>query len=95
MNKAEINKLVVRAQNGDRSAFEELYNEFRDRVFFFVKRTTGSDDAAEDITSETFVKALESIGTLREGDIKGTVLAADGRHILFCGEDGELGAVEI
>ena len=68
MNKAEINKLVVRAQNGDRSAFEELYNEFRDRVFFFAKRTTGSADAAEDITSETFVKALESIGTLREGE---------------------------
>lgn len=28
-------------------------------------------------------------------DIKGTVLAADGRHILFRGEDGELGAVDI
>ena len=68
MNKAEINKLVVRAQNGDRSAFEELYNEFRDRVFFFAKRTTGNADAAEDITSETFVKALESIGTLRVGE---------------------------
>lgn len=68
MNKAEINKLVVRAQNGDRSAFEELYNEFRDRVFFFAKRTAGNADAAEDITSETFVKALESIGTLGEGE---------------------------
>ncbi|MBQ7186443.1 MAG: sigma-70 family RNA polymerase sigma factor [Ruminococcus sp.] len=68
MNRAEINKLVVRAQNGDRLAFEELYNEFRDRVFFFAKRTTGNADAAEDITSETFVKALESIGTLREGE---------------------------
>ena len=28
-------------------------------------------------------------------DIKGTVLAANGRHILFRGEDGELGAVDI
>lgn len=68
MNKKETGELAEKAKSGDRSAFETLYSEFRDRVFFFAKRTVGSEAAAEDITSETFVTALEKIGTLREGE---------------------------
>ena len=65
MNKSEISALVQKAQSGDRSAFETLYNDFFDKVFFFAKRNAGSEQAAEDITSETFAAALEQIGELR------------------------------
>ena len=68
MNRAEITALAQRAQAGDRTAFETLYNEFSDRVYFFAKRNIGSSDAARDITSETFVTALERIGELRSGE---------------------------
>ena len=65
MNKSETAALVRKAQAGDKSAFETLYNEFFDKVFFFAKRNAGSEDAARDITSETFTSALEHIGELR------------------------------
>ena len=68
MNKSEISTLARRAQAGDRSAFETLYNEFFDKVYFFAKRNVGSEDAAREITSETFASALEHIGELRSGE---------------------------
>lgn len=65
MNRNEISALTARAQSGDKDAFEKLYNEFSDKIYFFAKRNTNSTEAAEDITSETFVTALERIGELR------------------------------
>ena len=59
------NGLVSKAIAGDKAAFEELYNEYSDKVYFFALRNVGSEDAARDITSETFVNAFESIGTLQ------------------------------
>lgn len=63
MNKTE--KLVIKAKEGDKAAFETLYSEFSDKVYFFALRNVGSEDTARDITSETFVQALEGIKTLR------------------------------
>ncbi|MBR1382532.1 MAG: sigma-70 family RNA polymerase sigma factor [Ruminococcus sp.] len=65
MTKAETALLVQKAQTGDKAAFETLYNEYRGKVYFFVRRFTGSGDAAEDLTSETFTAAMEGIGELR------------------------------
>ena len=65
MDKAEIAMLTARAQSGDRAAFEALYNEFSDKIYYFAKRSCGSNDAAQDITSETFITALEHIGELK------------------------------
>ncbi len=59
------NGLVSKAIAGDKAAFEELYNEYSDKVYFFALRNVGSEDAARDITSETLANAFESIGTLR------------------------------
>lgn len=63
MNKTE--KLVIKAKEGDKAAFEALYSEFSDKVYFFALRNVGREDTARDITSETFVQALEGIKTLR------------------------------
>ena len=68
MNRNEQKELVSRAQAGDRSAFEALYNENMERVYAFAKRNLGSDDAARDVTAETFASALEHIGELRSGE---------------------------
>ena len=65
MDRAETAKLVRQAQSGDKAAFEALYNEYRDKVYFFIRRFAGSGDAAEDITSETFAAAMERINELR------------------------------
>ena len=54
--------LVERAQNGDRHALEELYLLHFDRIYSYLHMSVGSRHDAEDLTTQTFVKMLESIG---------------------------------
>lgn len=49
----------------DRSAFGELYVRHRDTVFRLVRRRTGTDDEAADLSSLAFERALRGIGTYR------------------------------
>jgi RNA polymerase sigma-70 factor (ECF subfamily) len=59
---AEI-KLVSRAQGGDSSAFAALYTAHRDVVFAFLYNRTRDRHLAEDLTQETFARALLKIET--------------------------------
>ena len=68
MDRNEVTMLADKARAGDRSAFEKLYDEFSMKVFYFIRQNVGADDAAEDITSETFTAAIENIQTLRKGE---------------------------
>ena len=45
--------------------FEQIYREHFSGVYSFVKRLSGDKELAEEITSETFFKALKSIGSFR------------------------------
>ena len=58
----QIQDLVERAQLGDRSALEELYLIHFDRIYSYLHMSVGSRHDAEDLTTQTFVKMLESIG---------------------------------
>ena len=68
MEKNELIYLVHKAQAGDKGAFETLYSEYRDKVYFFVRRFAGSGDTAEDLTSAAFTVAMERIGELKSGE---------------------------
>jgi RNA polymerase sigma-70 factor (ECF subfamily) len=59
--------LVTRAQAGDRDALEELYLEHFDRIYSYLHITVGNRHDAEDLTTQTFLKMLESIGKFRWG----------------------------
>jgi RNA polymerase sigma-70 factor (ECF subfamily) len=59
---SEIRSLVERAQGGDRSALEELYLIHFDRIYGYLHMTVGNRHDAEDLTTQTFLKMLESIG---------------------------------
>ena len=61
----QIRDLVERAQLGDRSALEELYLIHFDRIYSYLHMSVGSRYDAEDLTTQTFVKMLESIGRFR------------------------------
>ena len=51
--------------------FEKIYRDYFDDVFLYIKRLSGSEDIAEDITSEAFYKAMRSIKGFRgECDIR-------------------------
>jgi RNA polymerase sigma-70 factor, ECF subfamily len=60
-----IRGLVERAQRGDRTALEELYLLHFDRIYSYLHMSVGSRHDAEDLTTQTFVKMLESIGRFR------------------------------
>jgi len=62
---AEIRKLVERAQAGDRDALEELYLIHFDRIYGYLHMTVGNRHDAEDLTTQTFLRMLESIGRFR------------------------------
>jgi RNA polymerase sigma-70 factor (ECF subfamily) len=53
--------LVRAAQEGDRSAFARLYDKYVDVVFRYVLFRVGDRELAEDVTSETFLRALRRI----------------------------------
>ena len=64
MNKSELVRTVQNAQKGDNAAFEALYSEFYDKLYFFVLKNVGRKEAAEDITQDTFLKSMEKIRDL-------------------------------
>src|SRR3954449_11308160 len=63
----QTEELVTRAQDGDRDALEELYLEHFDRIYSYLHMTVGNRHDAEDLTTQTFLRMLESIGKFRWG----------------------------
>ena len=49
-------QLIERFQNGDRHAYDELVNRYKDRLYNFVFRYLNNQFAAEDIVQETMIK---------------------------------------
>jgi RNA polymerase sigma-70 factor, ECF subfamily len=60
-----IRGLVERAQQDDRDALEELYLLHFDRIYSYLHMSVGNRHDAEDLTTQTFVKMLESIKRFR------------------------------
>ncbi|HEY6053937.1 MAG TPA: sigma-70 family RNA polymerase sigma factor [Gaiellaceae bacterium] len=61
----EMRALVDRAQKGDRDALEELYLIHFDRIYSYLHVSVGNRHDAEDLTTQTFLKMLESIGRFK------------------------------
>jgi len=55
--------LVERAQAGEAEAFGLIYDRYVDTVFRFVYFRVGNRQLAEDLTSDTFLRALKRIGS--------------------------------
>ncbi|NJQ03792.1 ECF subfamily RNA polymerase sigma factor, BldN family [Streptomyces zingiberis] len=55
--------LVERAQDGEAEAFGRLYDQYADTVYRYIYYRVGSRATAEDLTSETFLRALRRIST--------------------------------
>jgi RNA polymerase sigma-70 factor, ECF subfamily len=57
-------ELVHSAQQGDTAAFGRLYDRYVDVVYRYVLFRVGDRELAEDVTSETFLRALRRIGSV-------------------------------
>ena len=60
-----VRALVDRAQQDDRGALEELYLIHFDRIYSYLHVSVGNRHDAEDLTTQTFMRMLESIGKFR------------------------------
>lgn len=58
-------KLVEMAQRGDAMAMSELYARYQRRILNYLYRFTGSREAAEDLTQETFLRVVRHLARCR------------------------------
>lgn len=71
-NGPQADDLVLRAQSGDFSAFEGLYNRHLHGIYAICLRMTANPSRAEELTQETFVRAWEKLRQFRaEGGFGG------------------------
>ncbi|HZD87467.1 MAG TPA: sigma-70 family RNA polymerase sigma factor [Gaiellaceae bacterium] len=64
-SKEYVRALVERGQQGDRDALEELYLIHFDRIYSYLHVSVGNRHDAEDLTTQTFLKMLEKIGSFK------------------------------
>jgi RNA polymerase sigma-70 factor, ECF subfamily len=62
-------ELVARAKKGELDAFEALTTRYEQRVYSLALRMLRHEQDAEDVTQQTFLSALESLGGFR-GDAR-------------------------
>ncbi|HMC68873.1 MAG TPA: ECF subfamily RNA polymerase sigma factor, BldN family, partial [Mycobacteriales bacterium] len=60
---ATVMDIVSRAQGGDNEAFGELYDRYVDVVYRYIYYRVSNATLAEDLTSETFLRALRRISS--------------------------------
>src|ERR1700758_4381744 len=61
----QLGRLVERPQEGERNALEELYLLHFDRIYSYLHMSVGNRHDAEDLTTQTFLRMLESIDRFR------------------------------
>ncbi|NMH98013.1 sigma-70 family RNA polymerase sigma factor [Pseudonocardia sp. K10HN5] len=76
--------LVKACQAGDMRAFSELFDRYHEVVFRYVLFRMGDRTLAEDITQETFVRALRRIGSVSyQGRDIGAWFVTIARNLIF------------
>ncbi|MBM4004552.1 MAG: sigma-70 family RNA polymerase sigma factor [Planctomycetes bacterium] len=67
----EIRDLVLAAQNGDRTAFGELFKRFESSVFAVCLRRLEDFAEAEELCQDVFIQALNKLDQLRKPECIG------------------------
>lgn len=69
----ELERKWVRDAKNDPKAFQQIFDAYYDTIFNYTLRRTGNVSLAEDMTANTFLKAMDAIGKFRW---RGTSLSA-------------------
>jgi RNA polymerase sigma-70 factor (ECF subfamily) len=67
-SKAEDARLVARAKEGDVASFERLFRKYERRIYNLIYRMVGDRENAADLTQDTFVRAFDSLDSVKTGD---------------------------
>jgi RNA polymerase sigma-70 factor (ECF subfamily) len=63
MSSQEELSLIRDCQNGNLASFSKLYDFYLDKIYRFVYYRVSHKETAEDLSSQTFLKALKAIGS--------------------------------
>ncbi len=78
------NELIERCLSGEEAAWEDLVKVHTRRVYGICYRFTGSDQEAQDLTQEVFLRVFRSLKSFRAGEGSFTVwLAKLSRNLLI------------
>jgi len=58
--------IVLKAKSGERAAFEQLYVETKDKIYFLCLKFLKNEADALDIVSDTYLTAIEKLDTLKQ-----------------------------
>ncbi len=59
-------ELIDRAIGNDQAAITQLYEMTKDNVYYTIKTMISDEDTAQDLTQDTFLKAMKNLGQLNE-----------------------------
>ncbi|MEG2687726.1 MAG: sigma factor, partial [Clostridia bacterium] len=67
MDRQQLDEKMLRLQNGDEKAFEEIYNETKKGLFSFILSICKNYHTAEDIMQTTYIRVRTAISTYQAG----------------------------
>lgn len=81
---------------GSVTEFEKIYRTYFNDVFLYIRRLSGNENIAEEITSETFYKAMRSIDGFRgDCDIRVWLCQiAKNSYYTYLKKAGQVGSIE-
>jgi RNA polymerase sigma-70 factor, ECF subfamily len=73
--------LVARCRQDDEEAFRMIFERYANSINGFIYSMHGERDVAEDLTQETFVRAYQKIGTIRDASKLSTWLFGIAKNV--------------
>ena len=64
MTEPELSNSLKKAQKGSRDAFGDIYEHYKEKLYRFIYFRVGHKELAEDILSDTFVKAWQKVADI-------------------------------
>jgi RNA polymerase sigma-70 factor (ECF subfamily) len=74
--------LVLRCQQGDRQALEELVRHFEKRLYYYIHRLVDDEHDVWNILQDTWLKVIRSMGHLRQPNLITVWLYSIARHTI-------------
>ena len=72
--------IFARISAGDEQAFRYIFDQFKTRVYYFIFRLVRSEEVAEELTQDVFMRLWISRATLTDVDNPGSYLFAAARN---------------
>lgn len=75
--------LIHLLKQGDVEAFEEIYDRYADRLYFYALKLTKNGDKAKDIVQETFLRLWKNRAEISRNDTVSPLLFTISRNTIY------------